>query len=515
MAVPPPPPPLPSVTGRDGRNNGPRNQGAAVLFQLRPHGIPFLLLAALMMLMLLCTQPSPVNAATADANPNAEFPFPPASDASVDDNAGGDYVIMDHVDEVMRNSVLAGKIMPTLSKFAVGPKKLREIRNALFALANPADFALILLLGWVTVPAIERPYRWIFGGGADDEDAPVSTPSGVDSASASAYVRSARSNKRRVDFSQTHFFLIADHVSQMARMSALVYLADCLGVVLTSLGLIKSHIKINVSKVFAQVLYSAWAARRLQIFKRYLFTKVTERDAFMSSRLGRMALIDKIFDGIIMAALALFVLEILQVEGGIALKSVFAFGSAGTLIFTLASKDLASQIVNGLSLMSSDKLYEGEEVEFGDGTVGIIKNLGWMVTRLCRPDGLIVSIPNSQLAHQKLINISRMWRCQVKETLRFRYDDAESMEELLADIKSEIRESCPKLIVDGSCPFRAHWRGFRDDHLEVVVDTHFNVKPTGDVYHDNRQNVLKAIYRAVKRNNVEFVTGPRWGGGGG
>ena len=510
-----PPPSLPSVTGRDGRNNGPRNQVAAVFSHVSPRGIPFLLLAALMMLMLLCTQPSPVDAATADANPNGEVTFPPASDASVDDNAGGDYVIMDRVEEVMRNSVLAGKIMPTLSKFAVGPKKLREIRNDLFALANPADVALILLLGWATVPAIERPYRWIFGGGADDEDAPVSIPSGEDSASASAYVRSARSNKRRVDFSQTHFFLIADHVSQMARMSALVYLADCLGVVFTSLGLIKANIKMNASKVFAQVLYSVWAARRLQVFKRYLFTRATEKDAFMSSPLGRMALIDKIFDGIIMAALALFVLEILQVEGGITLKSVFVFGSAGTLVFTLVSKDLASQIVNGLALMSSDKLYEGEKVRFGDGTMGKVQKLGWMITELQLPNELIVSIPNSQLAHQKLINISRMYRCHVKETLRFRYEDADRMEELLQDIKSEIRNSCPKLIVDGSRPFRAHWCGFRDDHLEVVVDAHFNVKPTGDVYYNNRQNVLKAIYRAAKRNNVEFITKPSWGGGGG
>jgi len=42
------------------------------------------------------------------------------------------------------------------------------------------------------------------------------------------------------------------------------------------------------------------------------------------------------------------------------------------------------------------------------------------------------------------------------------------------------------------------------DHLEVVVDAHFAIKPTGVEYHDNRQKVLQAIYRAVKKTGVNF-----------
>jgi hypothetical protein len=92
----------------------------------------------------------------------------------------------------------------------------------------------------------------------------------------------------------------------------------------------------------------------------------------------------------------------------------------------------------------------------------------------------------------------------VKQTLRISYDDAEKIPKLIANIKQEIKSSCPKLITDGSRAFRVHWQNFEDDHLQVVVDCHFTIKPTGDEYYDNRQEVLNAIFRAVKKTGVQF-----------
>lgn len=78
------------------------------------------------------------------------------------------------------------------------------------------------------------------------------------------------------------------------------------------------------------------------------------------------------------------------------------------------------------------------------------------------------------------------------------------MPALLQNIKDEIKASCPKLITDGSRSFRAYWANFEADHLQVVVDAHFMIKPIGSEYHENRQNVLEAIYRAVKKTGVHF-----------
>lgn len=92
----------------------------------------------------------------------------------------------------------------------------------------------------------------------------------------------------------------------------------------------------------------------------------------------------------------------------------------------------------------------------------------------------------------------------MKQTLRISYEDASKIPALLQNIKDEIQQSCPKLITDGSRTFRAHWENFEDDHLQVVVDCHFTIKPTGSEYYENRQNVLEAIYRAVKKTGVHF-----------
>jgi len=84
------------------------------------------------------------------------------------------------------------------------------------------------------------------------------------------------------------------------------------------------------------------------------------------------------------------------------------------------------------------------------------------------------------------------------------YDDAAKIPKLLDSIKEEIKKDCPKLITDGSRPFRANWRGYEVDHLQVVVDCHFTIKPTGNEYWENRQTMLEAINRAAEKSGVQF-----------
>jgi small-conductance mechanosensitive channel len=220
---------------------------------------------------------------------------------------------------------------------------------------------------------------------------------------------------------------------------------------------------------------------------------------------GRATILNHLLDAVILASMTLSILDVLQVEGGLALKSVFAFGSAGTLVFSFASKDLATQLVSGLALSSSDKVYEGEEVSFGDGTKGVIVKMGWMQTLIRGPDEMITSIPNTQLATQRVTNISRIRKCQVKQILRFDYDEADKFPALFETIKKEVKAVCPTVIVDGTRPFRIVWSDFKSSHLEVTVDLHFNIKPSGDVYHENKQRCLMAIYRAVKSHGMKLV----------
>ena len=150
-------------------------------------------------------------------------------------------------------------------------------------------------------------------------------------------------------------------------------------------------------------------------------------------------------------------------------------------------------------------MYVGDSVRFGDGTSGKVTRLGWMETTLRGGDNIITRVPNSMLASQKVSNLSRLKQSQVKQTLRFHYEDANVIPQVLDSIKQEIVKSCPRLIKNNSRPFRVFLTNFNEDHLEVMVDTHHNIAPLGDAYWINRQEVLLAILRAIKQNNIALA----------
>lgn len=131
--------------------------------------------------------------------------------------------------------------------------------------------------------------------------------------------------------------------------------------------------------------------------------------------------------------------------------------------------------------------------------------MGWMETMIRGPDEIMVTVPNADLAGEHVSNLSRIQRCQVKQTLRFEYKDIEKLPGMVEDIKEEIRAACPHVIADGSRPFHVHFTSYGPDYCEVRVNAHFDIKPVGDEYWDNRQRVLLAIQKAVKNHDVNFA----------
>jgi hypothetical protein len=121
---------------------------------------------------------------------------------------------------------------------------------------------------------------------------------------------------------------------------------------------------------------------------------------------------------------------------------------------------------------------------------------------------MTVSIPNTDLLKERVSNLSRVRFSQVKQILRLRYEDVEKIPALIEQIKKEIQRACPYVVVDGSRPFRVHWTSMNHDHCEITIDTRHHIKPVGDAYYDNRQNLLTAIYAALKRHNCKLVDTP-------
>ena len=62
---------------------------------------------------------------------------------------------------------------------------------------------------------------------------------------------------------------------------------------------------------------------------------------------------------------------------GVALSSIFAFGGMGTLVFSLASKDFATELLSGVVSSASHRYDIGDKIMIGDNEVnGYITRIG-------------------------------------------------------------------------------------------------------------------------------------------
>jgi len=372
------------------------------------------------------------------------------------------------VEDMVRHSTFAGSFKPVIRRLLLSKAEASLLWKALKATTHWEDLALIVLVGWLSVPAMKFTYEH------------------------------SLSNK---PFQRSKTYFVTDHLQQIARIAFVIYLVDIVKMICVGMGF--DFCKMGAfPHAFAQSAYTLWAMNRLARGKKYLLRRYV---TVHPETYGRIQIINRLLDATIYAAGLFIILNILKVEMGVAMHSFLAFGSVGTLAVGLASQGIAQQILNGLMLASSDRIYEGDSVRFSNGQSGTIHKLGWMETVLRGSDEVMVSIPNADLANQHVSNLSRVRFSQVQQTLRFKYSDLNKLPRLLKSIKEEIKIACPQVITDGSRPFRAHWVEYGKDYLEVQVVAHFHIKPIGDEYWENRQRFLQAIDMAVKKNDVSFV----------
>ena len=249
-----------------------------------------------------------------------------------------------------------------------------------------------------------------------------------------------------------------------------------------------------------QVAVAVYVAMAVSRTKHLIFLK-----RVASQKLGRVALLDQVIDLFIFMVASMHVLEILHIDLGNGLQSLFAAGGVGALALALASKDLAENIVGGFLMRAWDAIEPDEIVRLGDGTEGIVLKLGLVETHIQSFDNLVTRIPNSSITSQKVVNISRITKYQVKQVLRFKYSDLEKLPNLLPDIAHEIQTTCEQVIADGSKPLRCVLTNYEADHIQAEVNCHFTIQPYTAPAIMARQDVILAIARVMQRHKVEFA----------
>lgn len=428
------------------------------------------------------------------AQSQAQAPSPPPALGEVaDDIRQAKQAIRHTLEEMRRHSTLAGTLKPLVQKLMLSKQELSLLSKSIRATAHWEDLAVIVLLGWFTVPALQLPYDKMVVGSSKSSSSSSTLPS------------SSR-------FEDSLLYVVGAHVQHIGKIALLVYIVDVIKMFCVGVGIPMCQMS-HLPHAFAQSAYTLYGANRLVALKKHYLRQYISRHP---ETFGRAKLLNRLADAAIYGLAVFVVLSILQVEMGVAMHSILAFGSVGTLALGLASQGIVSQILHGLLLASSDRIYEGDSIQFATtGQSGTIVHLGWLETVVRGSDEVMRSIPNAELLKQHVSNLSRVRYSQVKQILRFKVKEASKLPALLQSIKDEIQLACPEVLTDGSRPFRAYWTDYGtgphdgSSFLEVVVDAHFAIKPTSEQYWENRQRVLQAIHRAIQMHQVElFAASP-------
>lgn len=397
--------------------------------------------------------------------------------AASPDNSKSEGLFTDSVKDAFRASISQLSRYGTftghqgfLDRVILPRNELKEMLAPLLQAIHPEDMLLLLTLGWMTVPVLQYPYEKVLFQTASFEKSPA--------------------------------YVMATLVQQAARIAVLVYLVDIIQLVCISFGFEFCKLG-NMPHAFAQSTYTAWfAILAARAKKHWIHVYISQHP----ETYGRMKIVNRFANAAIIVIATVIILNVLKLKMGLATNSFLALGSVGTLTLGLASKDLATQIMNGLLLASSDNIYEGDQVQFGNGLKGTIVSLGWLETVLRGNDEVLISVPNTSLVKQQFSNLSRIRYSEVSQTLKFKYADIDKIPSLLRAIKDEIRLACPKLVTDGSRPFRAVWSNIGPGSiLEVKIESHFAIKPIGEEYYENRMAVLHSIRRAIEKTEVTPV----------
>lgn len=189
------------------------------------------------------------------------------------------------------NVALSGKISSTLTKLVLAREKTNEITKALQHNVNLLDIIPICMLGWIVQPLCKF-----------------------------TYLKVSQRIKALDLYEKSLICSITNVLSQIGKIAFIVYLFDVLDIILTEIGFLFAK-KYEFSTIVAKVCYTVWAAIRLKEYKFQILQKKKQNNPRYPLIITNRALnlIMHIISGLIL-------IDTLQIDMGVTISSVFAFG---------------------------------------------------------------------------------------------------------------------------------------------------------------------------------------------
>lgn len=184
---------------------------------------------------------------------------------------------------------------------------------------------------------------------------------------------------------------------------------------------------------FVVIFNIAWFANRLfnALVEKYIVPKVKSSDTDLDDIL--LPIIRKIVSISIWTVTIVIGVD----NAGYNVTTMITGLGIGGLVFALAAKDAVSNLFGGF-IIFSDKPFDLNDRIILNGFEGYVREIGLRSTKLETLDGRIVTMPNSKVTDNPVLNVSKEKGRKIKFTLGLTYDTQPQNIELAKEILTKI-----------------------------------------------------------------------------
>jgi MscS family membrane protein len=206
----------------------------------------------------------------------------------------------------------------------------------------------------------------------------------------------------------------------------------------------------------------------------------------------------KLLRGSIIITASLVVLQSL----GYSISGVLAFGGIGGIAIGFAAKDLLANFFGGLMIYMDRPFSVGDWVRSPDKNIeGTVEKIGWRLTTLRTFDKRPLYVPNGTFATISLENPSRMSHRRINEVIGIRYDDAQHMSSIVAEVKQMLIDDDE---IDTDQTTIVNFDKFNASSLDFFI--YAFTKTTNWIhYHEVKQSVMLKILDIIERHGAEIA----------
>jgi MscS family membrane protein len=187
---------------------------------------------------------------------------------------------------------------------------------------------------------------------------------------------------------------------------------------------------------------------------------------------------------------------------GYSVSGVLAFGGIGGLAVGFAAKDLLANFFGGAMIYMDRPFAVGDWIRSPDREIeGTVEVIGWRLTRIRTFDQRPLYVPNSVFTQIAVENPSRMLNRRIFESVGLRYDDADHVKQIVADVETMLREHPD---IDTQRTLMVNFNKFAASSLDFFVYC-FTKTTVWQEYHAIKQDVLLKILDIVARHDAEVA----------